>query len=297
MTASGQKTLPSVAVVVPVKDDRRLRTCVEALLRQTYPRLERVVVADNGSTHDVRDDLPDDPRVQVISVPDGGSYTARNAAVALLDSDVVAFTDSDCIPSPSWVEKGVGALLAGTDVAAGRIDVFNPVDRLHPVAAYELVHAFPQERYVGRRGACVTANVITTREVVRAVGPFRDRLRSGADVEWGQRAHAMGMSVRYVDSARVSHPARASYRALRNKVERVIRGRWERDLLEGTAATSPRFRVDMLKPPLGAARRARQDPRLHGAGDALRLFIGESYARLVAARAYWRLRREQLPHV
>lgn len=215
--------------------------------------------------------------------PAGGSYAARNTAVLATTGAVLAFTDADCLPRPNWLEESVAAITSGAEVVAGHVEVYAHDNRRpHPVEAYELVHAFPQDVYVSRGGGSVTANLSTTRAVFDVVGPFRSELYSGADIEWSQRATSMGMRTVYWRTAVVRHPARDSYRALTGKLKRVITGRHERDVLDGGPETAPWPTPRSLVPPLGAFRRARapvlQTPRARAA-----FILGEFFHRYAAA--------------
>lgn len=277
-------TLPRVSVIVPVRDDPRLVECLEALRRQTYPAdLVEVVVADNGSSMPVQDWLADWPSVRYVSEPSGGSYAARNAAVLVSTGEVLAFTDADCLPDEVWLAESVAAVRAGASIVAGHVRVYARDDlRPNPVEAYELVHAFPQETYVSRGGATVTANMTTTRAVFEEAGPFRAELRSGADIEWSQRANSLGFRTAYCPSAVVRHPARDSFAALSGKLRRVIEGRHERDVLDGGAEQSAWPSPRSLVPPLGAIRRARS-PHLRTPRARAAFVIGEFYHRYAAA--------------
>lgn len=281
----GVHAQPKVSVVVPVRDDPRLSACLEALGRQTYPaELVEVVVADNGDDPAVRAVVEGFPGVRYVAEPAGGSYTARNAAVLVSTGEVLAFTDADCLPEPGWLEHAVQALTAGADIVAGRVVVYaRDAARPHPVEAYELVHAFPQETYVSRSGASVTANMCTTRAAFEAAGPFRSELRSGADIEWAQRANRLGLRTVYCADAVVHHPARDSYAALRTKLRRVIAGRHERDVLDGRDAPAPWPAPRSLVPPVGAVRRARRSPQLVSTRARAAFLVGEVYHRYVAA--------------
>lgn len=276
---------PTVSVIIPVRDDPRLMVCLEAVRRQTYPAaLVEVVVADNGSRTPVAESLRGLPNLRCVSEPEGGSYAARNAAVLASTGAVLAFTDADCLPEPTWLEEAVAAIAAGADIVAGHVQVYARDDRRpHPVEAYELVHAFPQETYVSRGGASVTANMCTTRAAFDAAGPFRAELASGADIEWSQRANSLGMRTVYRPSALVRHPARDSYRALRSKLERVIAGRYERDLLDGGPPVSAWPSPRSLVPPLGAFRRA-SSPALITTRARAAFVVGEFYHRYAGAR-------------
>lgn len=279
--------LPTVTVIVPVRDDPRLRDCLAALQRQHYPAgLIDIVVADNGSRTDIAAALePSGPvPTRLVREPRGGSYTARNAALRVATGAVLAFTDADCRPDPGWLSAAVAALTPGTGIVAGRVSVYaRDARRPHPVEAYELLHAFPQRTYVSRGGACVTANLVTTREVVDTAGPFLDDLMSGADIEWSQRVNHLGFRTRYVPEAVVAHPARSSYGQVRAKLVRVMSGRAERDRLEGRAAPPHRPPARAWIPPLGAFRRALRSRELPTARAKAALIVGEFHHRYVSA--------------
>jgi len=125
--ARGQSELPAVSVVIPAYNDcQRLLVALEALAAQTYPHeLFEVVVADNGSSDDtlgrVREFKAGTP-VSVVVVQElaiQSSYAARNKALSVASGDVIAFTDSDCIPTHDWLAAGVGALGESSSLAAG----------------------------------------------------------------------------------------------------------------------------------------------------------------------------------
>ena len=213
----------SIAVVVPVHDDpQRLARCLHALEAQTVePSV--VVVVDDGSAPSRRPDVGGRRGVRLIEQANAGSYAARNAGIAATDSDVVAFTDADCLPAPDWLARGLAALEAA-DVVAGRIEVRSRRPRPGAVELFDAVTAFPQEQFVRRWGFGATANLLVPRAVLDAVGAFDARLRSGGDADWGERATAAGFRVVYAPDVLVRHPARATWGELVEKAVRTARG-------------------------------------------------------------------------
>jgi glycosyltransferase involved in cell wall biosynthesis len=102
---------PNVTVIVPVKDRReRMLRCLEALLAQDYPAYE-VLVMDNGSTDGTAEACRE--RVAAAKVPvrvevvGGKVGRVRNAGARLAGGEIIACTDSDCIPTPEWLREGV----------------------------------------------------------------------------------------------------------------------------------------------------------------------------------------------
>lgn len=117
-----------VSVVIPVSNDfERLKTCLKALEEQTYPKkLYEVIVVDNGSDEDINPLVIQFSQAFATQESRRGSYTARNKGDSLAKGDVIAFTDSDCIPNCDWIEKGVANLLQvfNCGLVVGKIKVF-----------------------------------------------------------------------------------------------------------------------------------------------------------------------------
>lgn len=221
--------LPRVSVIIPVYNDvARLRRCLEALARQTYPadRYD-VVVVDNASTEDLSEVLPDAAGFRLLREERPGSYAARNKGVAATDAEVLAFTDSDCLPMDDWLAAGVRALTADptADAVGGRIVLtFRSGRPVSPAEHFEAVTGFPQERYVQEMSFAATANLFVRRTALARVGPFDEQLKSGGDVDFGKRLTAAGGRLVYDGAPVVEHPARHTWSQLRAKTVRVARG-------------------------------------------------------------------------
>lgn len=223
---------PLVSVIIPAfNDPERLSRCLDALAQQTWPASQlEIIVADNGSNPPIAPMLEKWANVQTVMEPEPGSYVARNSAIRLAKGEFYTFTDSDCIPEPDWIEKGIGALQKHTDASfiGGRVRVFaeDPV-RPRLVERYEMVFAFDQVRYIGL-GFSVTANLMVRAEVVKKIGAFNAKLQSNGDREWGERATNLGHVGLYCEDAVVAHPARKTLRDLQKKATRVVGGRHAR---------------------------------------------------------------------
>lgn len=94
----------SVSVIIPTYNRAHLLPeTLDAVLAQTSPALE-VIVVDDGST----DDTPGvvarhAPRVTYMRIANGGELAARNAALAVARGELVAFCDSDDIWQPDFI--------------------------------------------------------------------------------------------------------------------------------------------------------------------------------------------------
>jgi glycosyltransferase involved in cell wall biosynthesis len=220
-----------VSVIVPAYNDSdRLQICLQALENQTYPQcLYEVVVVDNASDDgsDVKGVVERYNRCIYSYESHPGSYAARNKGISLAKSEIIAFTDADCIPSTDWIAQGVRYLqeYPNCGLIAGKIEIFfkDPA-KLTPVELYESLMALPQQEFLEKHRYGATANVFTTRKTIENVGVFDAKLKSSGDVEWGQRVYAAGYQQVYAENVRVAHPARSSFRELYKRTIRHAGG-------------------------------------------------------------------------
>ncbi|MBE0505982.1 MAG: glycosyltransferase [Marinospirillum sp.] len=213
-----------VSVIIPTYHDwDRLALCIEALKSQTYPAETFEVIIVNNDPDDAASELNLTENFQLISESSPGSYAARNAGLAIARGEIVAFTDSDCIPDKDWIINSVKHLEEGAERLAGRVELFFKSKRHSISEIYEKAFSFDQELTASYGGA-ITANMITWKKNFDIVGLFDSNLMSGGDNEWAGRAEAMGIKVVYAKDAIVYHPARDSIKDLIKKKRRVAAG-------------------------------------------------------------------------
>jgi glycosyltransferase involved in cell wall biosynthesis len=98
--------LPRVSVVIPAyRAAQTLPAGLAALAAQTYPadRLE-IIVVDDGSP-DATAAVAEAGGARVLRQANRGPATARNRGALAASGDLVLFTDADCVPTPTWVER------------------------------------------------------------------------------------------------------------------------------------------------------------------------------------------------
>jgi glycosyltransferase involved in cell wall biosynthesis len=284
---------PFVSVIVPVYNDpERLRLCLRALGRQTYPRARyEVVVVDNGSDESVEPLVAESDRARLCREERPGSYAARNRGLSQARGEVIAFTDADCIPAPDWIERGTARLLSSPDcgLVAGRVEVFaNDPRRATAVELYEMVTYLQQRRHVEVDRFGATANLFTRRAVFERIGTFNGEMMSGGDVEWGRRVAAAGYGMLYAEDAVVAHPARRTFKQLYRRVARIVGG------AHALKRRGARSLVASFLPPVRYPLKIWRDPKLRSlkekggvagvaffvryaqAWETLRLFSGRS---------------------
>ena len=201
-----------MSVIVPVRDRRdMLGDLLKALDNQTYRAFE-VIVVDDGST-DGSDDLARDAQVagrpvKVLESGGLGALAARRRGVEEAVGTVLAFTDSDCVPEPGWLEHAMAAFDDGAAMVNGYTRPMRPLR--------------PMERSMasGTEGLYPTCNVFFRRDLYDELGGFdadaasrwRFRLTHrarglgfGEDTLLGWQAVRSGADTRYVADAVVEH--------------------------------------------------------------------------------------------
>ena len=275
---------PFVSVIIPVYNDYlQLHTCLRALEQQTYPRKRfEIVVVDNDSSEIPPDPIPAGVDARWLKETKRGSYAARNLGVRNTRGEILAFIDSDCIPHPDWIERGVSAIehLKGPGYVAGRVEVF-PRDADHPTPTeyFEMVTAFRMDENMRELHWGGAGNLFVRRTIIEDIGPFDEALQSGGDAEFGKRVFAAGYQQFFAEDAVVRHPARRTLQERLTKAYRVYAGGI--DLLQ---AGDPQARAQFsgvlpqFKPPLRKLYKIFTSPRvshwsgrLQAAGVALTL--------------------------
>lgn len=225
-----------VSVVVPARDAAAtLGRTLECLAAQELDGGFEVVVVDDGS-EDGTAEIARRAGVTVISEGRIGAAEARNRGVAAAQSPVIAFTDADCFPTPTWLEEGLRAL-AEADLVQGKV-MPDPQAELGP---------FDRTIWVeSERGFYETANLIVTRELFERIGGFEDWIDTGGekllaeDVWFGWRARRARARTTFAPDALVHHAVFP--RGPRGYVEERLRLRY----FPAIARRIPEFRAHTL---------------------------------------------------
>ena len=249
------RDLPFVTVVVPVRNDVRIRACIEALLVQTWPKdRHEIIIVDNGSTDGTCAVVREYPVTLLVDDSMKSSYVARNMGVRHAHGSMIALLDADCLPSPRWIEEGVRVLAEyPADLAGGQVRFVSSSSS--GAETYDALTNMQQERDIVIRKIAKTANLFVRASVFSEIGLF-PRVQSGADVFWTHVATSKGHSLVFAPAAEVTHPTRRLAQSL-FKAFRVGRGRHDRYVLEcelqrrgsGIAATRPDHGWKDFKPP------------------------------------------------
>ncbi|MCF3648636.1 glycosyltransferase family 2 protein [Synoicihabitans lomoniglobus] len=218
----------TLSVIVPFhRGFGQLKQTLRALRGQTYPRSAFEIIAINNDPDEVT--LPplqaEFPDVRWLQEEEVGSYCARNRGVAAARGEWLAFTDSDCVPTPAWLAEGVRMIRdSDCDLFGGRVDYIDPKGRSKNAAEWleeEFTLLHKQRWLVENLGVVATANLFARRSLFERVGGFNPRLMSFGDGDWTRRAKASGARLGYADTALTLHPRRSRVAELLTKTLRT----------------------------------------------------------------------------
>ncbi len=247
-----------ISVIIPAyKDWPRLKLCLEALAKQTYPADKfEVIVVNNDQEESCPYELPA-ANMKIITEDKPGSYAARNAGIKIANGELLAFTDSDCIPDIDWIRNALEVFTVepALDRIAGKIETFRVKGTSDLIFKYQQLFSMNQESYVQNLGSGITANMFSRRYVFEKVGLFREDLYSGGDNEWGMRAFQKDCSIKYLDDVVVNHPSRKSFRELMRKKRRTTGGLYQLRFKHASFFTKSKILFRQLLPPVSGIRK------------------------------------------
>jgi len=230
-----------------------------------------IVVVDDGSRDATAAIVREFPAVTLVQQANAGPGAARNAGVRAASGDVVLFTDSDCVPAPSWAATMIDAF---ADPAVALVMGRSVTDR----RSTYLAQVQEGSDYVARDAGPVTkfnSNNLGLRASVARALPFDGSLRIyGEDTDLGWRIVAAGYKTHYRPDAELEHRHDHTYRSFFREAYlqgwgaarlHYKHGKWvPRDLLFGVLALLALLVA--IAPPVRA-------PALVAAGACWALFL------------------------
>lgn len=213
-------TTPSVSVVVPTFNrPEALAACVQAIVRQDYPRdrLE-VIVVDDGSLMPVtvsgRESQHDVP-IRVLRQSNAGPASARNLGAQHARGDMLAFTDDDCMPAPQWLRELAHAFHGVPGKLIGGRTVNALVDNLYSSASQIIVDE-AYAYFLSRESDLkffASNNMAMSAEHFHENGGFDPSFRTAEDRDFCDRWIRRGHLVEYAPEAIVYHQHRLTLAA------------------------------------------------------------------------------------
>lgn len=234
---------PLVSVIVPAwNEEVGILKTVRSLLRNSYPRIEVIVVNDGStdSTHDIVDAFMKTPeaaqrhphvRVHYVSQKNGGKGKALNTGVARAKGDIVVTMDADSVFAKNAIERLVHHFAdPRIDAVVGNVKIAANKTLIGQIQALEYMFGFYHKRahcVLGAEyiygGACAAFRKATTFD---KLGPF-DHLNKTEDIEMSMRTKFYGLKSAYAEDAVCYTEGASTITGLMNQRLRWKKGRFD----------------------------------------------------------------------
>ncbi len=215
----------TASIVVPTyNQSRKLARLLASLERLVNPETFEVVIVDDCSPDDtcavveawIEKGLPFAARLLRLE-RNGGPGRARNAGLREARGAIVAFTDSDCVVEPGWLEELVRPVDLGKRIAgvAGKVKALSEKSFL---ARYNIVNMSLEPQwtptYQFERTYLVTCNCCYHRQTLLDAGGFPEDIRTpgGEDIAASILLWKQGWRYAYATDAVVFHDFESSLR-------------------------------------------------------------------------------------
>ncbi|HEY6284941.1 MAG TPA: glycosyltransferase, partial [Ktedonobacteraceae bacterium] len=216
-------TWPTVSIVIPSYNRaKELERCLRSLFVLDYPAdcLEIIIVDDgsNDETSIMLQHLQQEATTYGLALrtlcheKQQGAGISRNTGTEVAQYDLVAYIDSDCVASPSWLRELVPVFqVTKIGAVGGMIRAYN---RKTLLGSYEDVRS---SLYMGARSQQVslkgpltylpTANMVVRRTIWQELAGFAP-MTQGEDVDFCRRLLLSGASMMYIARGVVYHDYR-----------------------------------------------------------------------------------------
>lgn len=212
-------TLSWTVVVPTYRRPGSLARCLTALTALEAPGGLEVLVVDDGGPEgeaaavaaavvaEVSAGGPDAaPRIIVHRQANAGPAAARNAGAARARSELLAFTDDDCVPHPGWL-SALAPHLRGADVLVGGRTINARASDLCAEATQTMVSHLVEPRAGQQPTFLPTCNLALRTASFAGDGSFDERFprAAGEDRAFCDAWRAAGRGMAYAPGALVDH--------------------------------------------------------------------------------------------
>lgn len=214
--------LPFFSIIIPTCDrPRQMIVCLKALAQLDYPRKRfEVIVVDDGSQTPLEHVIAPFRRqlnLLLVRQEKSGPGTARNTGAACANGKFLAFTDDDCTPASTWLQRlGISFTEQPNRIIGGRVldaipkNPYSVASQLMHDAVYAYYNADP-----GKAQFLSSNNLALPTDRFMAIGGFDTTLplAAGEDNDLCNRWLRRGYPMTYAPEIIVYHAHELTFRS------------------------------------------------------------------------------------
>ncbi len=233
--------MPSVSIIIPCFNEQTtIRSLLEAIYAQTFPRADlEVVIADGMSTDGTRAEIAafadshPDLHTAVVDNLKRHIPAGLNCALKEAQGEIIVRLDGHSMPYPDYVERSVADLETGLGENVGGVWEIRPGAETWVAQSIAIAAAHPLGvgdafyRHTERPAAVDTVPFgAFKRELLALVGFFDETLLTNEDYEFNARIRKSGGTVWLDPSIRSVYFARATLPGLAKQYSRYGFWKW-----------------------------------------------------------------------
>lgn len=215
-----QNAAPWVSIIMSTYNRAHLlKKSLQCLALQTLSLdLFEIIVINDGSTDNTaavcEEMVKALPNMRYLSIAENAGWgNALNLGVRQARSDLLIFTDDDCLPLKDWAERMLDALKKHALVAGCIISpLSNFVKLCHNISEF---HPFMEGRKAGPVDFIAGANMGFRRSLFEEVGGFYSENTINSDMRFILEARQLGHQIYFIPEAVIIHdPERTSFSSI-----------------------------------------------------------------------------------
>ena len=106
MNERDRESEPAVSIIVPVRNgEATISTLLESLSKLDYPKEKLDFQVIDGNSTDKTQEIAKEYPIRLLTQSGTGLNAARNTGIRNSKSEIVVFTDSDCVVPENWVRN------------------------------------------------------------------------------------------------------------------------------------------------------------------------------------------------
>ena len=182
-----------VSVIIPTLNSEKYISRVLHAIYENGTYLPRQIIIVDGGSKDSTVEKAKEYPVEILSNPKTSAAAARNIGIKFSKTDIIAFTDSDCVPHKNWLQNTFECFnnnpeLVGVGGKMLQLEPKNDIETFSANVFLNEIMKFPDQAFKPYRkflpGSFITANCAYRRKALIDIGGFNEFFKNnGEDID------------------------------------------------------------------------------------------------------------------